>query len=100
MDWIAGLKRLDAESARAFVQGARNVIDALMVEARRPTPAAAPPGDRDYASAGLSRTAPPCGWLSSTEVDRVHQQMVEAMAAEKWVEGAVFAVRLLKTFGG
>ncbi len=100
MSWIEGLKRLDPASARAFVQGARNVIDALMIEARRPATEPAPPGDRDYTNAGLSRTAPARGWLSREEVDRVNQQMVEAIAAENWIDGAIFAVRLLRAFGG
>ncbi len=93
------LKAIDAETARAFVQAARSVIDAMLIEAARieetQTPAVI-----DYEHAALSREAPAGGWISHAELRRTTQQMAEAMAAEKWVDGMLAAIRLLRVIGG
>lgn len=54
--------------------------------------------DTEWFAVGIPE--PARGWLSREEVDRVNQQMVEAIAAENWIDGAIFAVRLLRAFGG
>lgn len=99
MNLETAMERVDAGSARAFVRAARHVIDALMIEARsvRQTQT---PGAVDYVRAELPREAPPGGWISHDEIDRMHQQMVEAITRQKWIEGAVFAIRLMRLFGG
>ncbi len=92
-------RQVDAETARAFVVAARQVIDAMLIEARRieqtrtPTP-------RNYDDAGLPREAPPGGWISHSELRRVTQEMAEAIAAERWCDGVLAAVRLLSRIGG
>ena len=92
------ISRIDAETARAFVTAARHIIDALLIEAQRirktQTPAV-----RDYSSAELSREAPAGGWLSHDELRGSAQQMAEAIAAEKWLDGALFAIRALAAVG-
>lgn len=94
MDWRKVLEQIDAQTARAFVVAARRVIDAMLVEGRRVEQARGPAA-HDYASAGLSRAAPAGGWLSDAELDAAVQRMGEAIAAEKWVDGALFAIRVL-----
>lgn len=88
------LGRIDLRTAQAFVRAARHVIDALLIEAERVKEAQAPT-PRDYATASLSREAPPGGWLSRDELRSAAQRMAEAMAAEKWVDGALVAIRAL-----
>lgn len=98
MDWIQLLQRIDREAARAFAGAARNVIDALLIEAER-VQQAKTPEVRDYRSAGLSRTTPAGGWISDSELRRTSQELSEAIATERWVDGAVAAVRLLGRMG-
>lgn len=93
------MKHLDAGTARAFVTAARHVIDALLIEAAR-VQQTQTPGATDYASADVSREAPGGGWISDAELRGVTQRMTEAVAAEKWVEGAVFAVQAIALLGG
>jgi hypothetical protein len=99
MDLKTLLQRIDVETARAFVIAARHVIDAMLIEAERirevQTPAV-----RDYNAATLPRESPGGGWLSHDELRGTTQKMAEAMAAEKWTDGLLFAIRLLKTLGG
>lgn len=90
---------IDARTARAFVTAARHVIDALLIEAARVEQTQAPP-ERDYGAAGLSREGPPGGWISHEELRRTTQRLSEAMAAEKWTDGVVFAIRLISMVGG
>lgn len=99
MNLEAVLKQLDANAARAFVTAARHVIDALLIEGQR-VAQAQPPTPRDYTTAKLSSPSPAGGWLSDEELRGAAQRMAEAMAAEKWVEGALFAIRLLSALGG
>ena len=93
------IERLDAETARAFVSAARHVIDAMLIEAEQVkqthTPAA-----RDYENASLSREAPAGGWISDGELRLATQRMSEAIAAEKWTDGVVFAIKALSALGG
>lgn len=95
----AMFKQIDAGAVRAFVTAARHVIDALMIEAARVRQTQTP-APRDYASVGLSGEAPPGGWISDDELRLTAQRMSEAIAAEKWVEGALFALRVLAALGG
>jgi len=99
MDLEAVMKRIDAPTARAFVTAARHLIDALLIEAESvrtmQTPAA-----RDYRAAELPRDTPAGGWLSHGELRATVQRMSEAIAAERWIDGAMFAVRLLAGLGG
>ena len=93
------IERLDAGTARAFVSAARHVIDAMLIEAQH-VKQAQTPGAVDYESAGLSREAPAGGWISDGELRRTTQQMSEAIAAEKWTDGAVFAIKAMSALGG
>ncbi len=99
MDLRMIMGRLDAGTARAFVSAARHVIDAMLIEAEQ-VKQTQTPGAVDYASAGLSREAPGGGWISDGELRRTTQQMSEAIAAEKWTDGAVFAIKALSALGG
>lgn len=92
-------KQVDMGTARAFVTAARHFVDALLIEGAR-VQSTATPGERDYnAAGGLSRETPAGGWISNEELRSVTQRMAEAIAAEKWVEGALFAVRVLALLG-
>ena len=99
MDLATLAGRIDATTARSFVEAARHVIDAMMIEAERVQQAQAP-AKQDYAAGRLSRTAPPGGWLSDSELRDTARQLAEAMAAEKWTDGFLAAVRLLAKLGG
>lgn len=98
MDLKTIVGQIDAQTARAFVSAAKNVIDALMIEAQRVRQTQTP-GTRDYESATLSREAPGGGWLSDDELRRTTQQMSEAIAAERWTDGVLFAIRALTALG-
>ncbi len=93
------VKRIDLDAARAFVHAARNVIDALLIEAEQVREVQTPVG-RDYNQAGLPRDTAPGGWLSQEEIRRTAQQLAEAVAAEKWCDGVLFTLRLLQMLGG
>ncbi len=99
MDLVTFAEQLDQNTARTFVRAARQVIDALLIEAQHvqqtQTPAA-----RDYNDATLSREAPAGGWLSDSALRDTVQQLAEAISAEKWTDGFVCAVRLLGELGG
>ena len=100
MDWQALIKGIDADAARAFVTAARHVIDALLVEAERQRQTQAPPV-RDYnAAAGLTREDAPGGWLGHEELRATMRRMAEAVAAEKWSDGVVAALKVLAVLGG
>jgi hypothetical protein len=92
------VRSIDAATARAFVTAARSVIDALMIEGQRVRQTQAPP-PRDYAGAALSRETPPGGWISDDELRSASQRMNEAIAAEKWSDGVLFALRALSALG-
>ena len=99
MDLLTLARNIDAETARSFVTAARHVIDALLIEAERvkrtqtPTP-------RDYNVAELPRATPPGGWLEHSELRATAQWLSEAMAAEKWTDGLVFALQTVCALGG
>ena len=99
MDLRTILNGIDAETARAFVTAARHAIDALLIEAERvrqmQTPAL-----RDYNTAGLPRGTPPGGWLAHEELRETARRMAEALATEKWVDGFIAAVQVLRMLGG
>jgi hypothetical protein len=99
MDWQTLLKSIDADTARAFVTAARRMIDALLVEAER-VHATQTPADRDYNAGELSRATPPGGWLPHEELREAARRMGEAIAAEKWTEGLLTALKLLFVLGG
>lgn len=98
MDLRQALQQVDASTAQAFVSAARHVIDALLIEARR-VQAQQPPAARDYRGAALPRESPAGGWLAHEELALTAQRMAEAIAAERWVDGALFAVRMLAMLG-
>ena len=98
MDLQTLLQHVDAKTARAFIAAARHVIDAMLIEAQRIRQTQTP-GARDYDTAGLSRESAAGGWLSQDELRRTAQKMAEAVAAEKWTDGLVFAIRLFTTLG-
>jgi hypothetical protein len=54
----------------------------------------------DYNTATLPADVPAGGWLSPTELRRTSQELTEAIAAEKWVDGCVCALRALSAIGG
>lgn len=93
-------RQVDMGTARAFVTAARHFIDALLIEGQR-VKTTATPGGRDYNAAGsaLSRETPAGGWISNEELRGATQRMSEAIAAEKWVDGAVFAARVIALLG-
>lgn len=93
MNLIELANQLDVGTAKAFVQAARNVIDAMMIEARR-VQQTQTPGTKSYATAELSRAAPPGGWISPTELAATQQRMLEAISAEKWADGFIAAMRV------
>ena len=62
--------------------------------------AAQPPVARDYNTGELSRTAPPGGWLPHEELREAARRMAEAIAAEKWTEGLLAALKILFVCGG
>lgn len=99
MDLQTFAKNIDADTARAFVTAARHVIDALLIEAAR-VRATQTPAVRDYDQAALSREAPPGGWLSHDELRETAQRLSEAIAAEKWTDGFVCALKTLSALGG
>ncbi len=99
MDLQTIIGRLDAGTARAFVSAARHVIDAMLIEAEQ-IKQTQTPGAMNYESATLSREAPAGGWISDAELRRTTQQLSEAIAAEKWTDGAVFAIKALSALGG
>jgi hypothetical protein len=92
------LQKVDVNVAREFVKAAKRVIDAMLLETARATPEPTP-GRRDYETAGFSREAPAGGWISAGELRRTTQLMSEAIAAEKWTEGVMLAVRALGGIG-
>lgn len=100
MDVKTVLKQIDASTARAFVHATRHVIDAMLVEGERIAQTQGPRA-RDYnaaAVAGTSETgasAPAGGWISDSEIHDTARRLSEAIAAEKWVDGAMFAIQLL-----
>lgn len=93
------VERIDARTARAFVSAARNVMDALVIEAEH-VRRAQTPGTRDYGRALLPRSTPAGGWLTPAELRETSQRLAEALAAEKWTEGVLFAMRVLGVMGG
>ncbi len=92
------VQAIDAETARSFVVAARHVIDALLIEGQRVRQTRTP-APRDYASAGLDRSAPGGGWIGDDELRATSQRLTEAIAAEKWTEGVLFAIRALSALG-
>jgi len=89
---------LDAGTAQSFVRAARHVLDALAVEGARARDVQTP-APRDYRSAGISRAAPAGGWIGNEELRDAARRIGEAIAAEKWVDGVVFALRALQIVG-
>lgn len=88
------LEQVDARTARAFVEAARTFIDALLIESAR-IEQTRTPGEVDYRHESLSREAAPGGWISHAEIAETTRKMSEAIAAEKWVDGVVFAARVM-----
>lgn len=99
MDLRTLLTRIDAETARAFVTATRHVIDAMLIEGER-VQQAQTPGARDYNTADLLRTTPAGGWLTHSALRDAARQLAEAVAAEKWADGVLFALQALRAVGG
>lgn len=88
------LEQVDARTARAFVVATRTLIDALLIESAR-VEQTRTPAEVDYLHAGLSREAARGGWISHAEITETTRKMSEAIAAEKWIDGVVFAARVI-----
>lgn len=99
MNLASLLPQIDAQSARAFVSAARHIIDALLIEAER-VEATQTPAPRDYTAAALDRTAPAGGWIGVGELRATSRQLNEAIAAEKWTDGLLCALKLMALLGG
>ncbi|MCK4342025.1 MAG: hypothetical protein KAY37_09920 [Phycisphaerae bacterium] len=99
MDLQTIVKNIDAKTAQAFVTATRHVIDAMLIEAQR-VHQTQTPSPKDYNHAPLSREAAPGGWLSHTELRETARQLSEAVAAEKWTDGVLFALKALSVMGG
>lgn len=98
MDLKKLAEAINAETAQAFVHAARNVVDAMLIEAVR-VEQTQTPGKRDYDSAELSRSTPGGGWLSHGDLRDATQKMAEAIATEKWTDGVTFAIKLFVQLG-
>jgi hypothetical protein len=92
------LQSIDVSTAKAFVTAARNVVDAMLIEGQRVKQASGPVA-RDYTNASFGAEAPAGGWISDDEIAATVQSMAEAIAAEKWTQGLVFAVQALSALG-
>ena len=99
MDWKQLARAIDAETARAFVGAARNVIDAMLIEAQRVAQTKTPQRV-DYNTAALPDATPAGGWISHEELRATSQRLAEAIATEKWIDGVVFAARMFAAIGG
>lgn len=98
MDLNQIAQQITPQAARAFVSAARNVIDAMLIEAERVREVST--SDRiDYETAALPRGTPAGGWLSMEELRTSAQRLAEAIAAEKWTDGFLVAVRLIAALG-
>lgn len=93
------LNELDGETVRAFVGAAARVLDGMVVQMERSAPEEAPEF-RDYDDADLRRDDPAGGWISDGELRNATQEITEAIARERWVDGALAAIRLLTRLGG
>ena len=92
-------ERLDAQTIQTFVHTMRLIADAILAEAEDRAGEHAPTGQVDYATAGPDRTAPPGGWGDVAEIRSRATAMAEAIAAEKWQDGFVFAFELMALVG-
>ncbi len=99
MDWSTLVRAINADTARAFVTAARHVIDALLIEGER-VRRMHTPGPRDYARADLPRDTPAGGWLDDAELRDVTRRLSEALAAERWTDGLLCAIRVFALIGG
>ncbi len=99
MDWQAMVRNIDASTAQAFVTATRHVLSALVVEVERVAATQTPP-PRDYNTAELSRESAPGGWISPQELRATAQRLTEALAAEKWTDGFVAALKFVAALGG
>lgn len=99
MDVRRLLRDVDVETVRAFVNAARRVIDAMLIEKNRIAETRTP-APRDYESATSARETPSGGWISQDELRQTARELAEAIAVENWVDGAASAIRLLGGIGG
>jgi hypothetical protein len=99
MDLQTIVRSIDAGTAQAFAHAARNVIDAMLIEGERVRQAHTPQ-PCDYNAAALSREAPAGGWISHDELRDTSRRLAEAIAAEKWTDGVVCAIKMLTAMGG
>ena len=90
---------IDARTAQSFVSATRRLLEVLLVEGQRVS-AAQVPGKRDYNTTEIDRGGPASGWLSRDELRAASTEMAEAIAAEKWTEGVMVALRAVKFVGG
>ena len=47
----------------------------------------------------MSRESAAGGWISNAELTETTRKLAEAIAAEKWVDGVVFAARVIALLG-
>jgi hypothetical protein len=98
MDVSSIVRSIDQDTARALVMAARRVIDALLIEGERIRQTQTP-APHDYNAAGLPRATAGGGWLSHEELRDTARRMAEAIAAEKWTDGLITALKLLGALG-
>ncbi len=98
MDMTTLAERMTPQAARAFVSAARHVIDAMVIESERVRQAQGP-GRTDYNAAGLSHDTPGGGWISVEELRDSSRRLAESIAAERWTDGFLVAVKLIAALG-
>ena len=99
MDLPELFRGVDVQTAREFVNSARRVVDALLIESERVEKEKGV-SRRDYNTTDLDRSDPASGWISHSELRDTARRMSEAIAREKWTEGLFFALKLLGKVGG
>jgi hypothetical protein len=81
------------EKIKGFVEGVLEILKIVGDQAAIAT-ADATPGARDYRTAEFDRSAPAGGWMLPAEVKERSRLMAEAIAAEKWEEAAILALKV------
>lgn len=87
------------ESLKEFVLAFKAMLDRGLIPTVPVKPEVEPPL-HEYGGKGLTKNAPASGWISESELAGRVQLMTEAIAAEKWEEGFLFAVQIIMLFGG
>lgn len=86
--------KLDLATIQSFTRAALDVIQVVLNEAEKRA-ATATPDKVDYAHADHDWSAPAGGWLTPDEIRTAITEITEAIAAEKWFDGFVAAVKMM-----